>query len=92
MPRRSGEPVTAHSPGPWTWETCDGDDSLVDAEGRPVFEGEWVCQADNARLIAAAPELLALLTEYARWFEVNDLERDERADALIARIDGKEPP
>lgn len=53
-----------HSPGPWTWRYFM--ETLVDAKGEevmtfmPYAAKGWVCEAD-ARLIAAAPELLAAL-------------------------------
>lgn len=64
--------MSKHTPGPWEWNTART--RMNDDRGRPVLmdgEGIWdLCapvmhgdaRADaNARLIAAAPELLAAL-------------------------------
>jgi hypothetical protein len=53
--------MSAHSPGPWRWAERDGDDCLLDAAGEEVIAGERACLSADARLIAAAPELLEAL-------------------------------
>jgi hypothetical protein len=64
--------MSAHTPGPWTDESGDGSKwGVFDADGRAVALAQQIVslrvdvyQAErtaNARLIAAAPELLAAL-------------------------------
>lgn len=45
------------------WDVCDAETGRVVAK---VFDDEW--HKDRARLIAAAPDLLAALEECAAWF------------------------
>ena len=54
---------TSHTPGPWeVFESHTGIYILDSAEQAAVCRLEWCLEAEaNARLIAAAPELLALL-------------------------------
>lgn len=60
-----------HSPGPWRWRKADDYSRvLLDAKDSPLLppntDGEGVNVDDaNARLIAAAPEMLALLQWWA---------------------------
>lgn len=86
-----------HTPGPWQW----GDSQLLDAAGAPVIRidrsaaweagDEDLAVSDaNARLIAAAPEMLALLRECVTV--VDGIQSDGLRDsvaALLDRIDGK---
>ena len=72
-----------HSPGPWTY---DGE-SVWDADNC------YVCSRvtpGNARLIAAAPDLLRLLRVLTGngTHEEGEAAHDE-AEALIARLDGR---
>lgn len=89
--------MTAHSPGPWRWEPriIDGDHwmVLVNPEGRPVLHVPVVDNtaglSTDARLIAAAPELLEHLRQ---WLELHGTETSHLAAdtrALIARMEGK---
>jgi hypothetical protein len=66
--------MSAHTPGPWTDESGDGSKwGVFDADGRAVALAQQIVslrvdvyQAErtaNARLIAAAPDLLAALVE-----------------------------
>ncbi len=52
-----------HTPGPWVWEASAG--MIVDAEGRIVIDVDpgMSCEEADARLIAAAPDLLAAAHE-----------------------------
>lgn len=77
-----------HSPGPWR-VSVDGI-YVEDAEGNDI-----ACMSDraeydvDARLIAAAPEMLALLRQLKQsglivtWRPLHD---------LLARLDGEAPP
>lgn len=68
---------TKHTPGPWVSRT----DTVETNDGRTICDvrhaGTWATDA-NARLIAAAPELLAALRMYVeghgtvtgRWLEL----------------------
>lgn len=52
-----------YTPGPWTVSISDDariEDRITTEDGAPVFVGRFV-NYDNARLIAAAPDLLAAL-------------------------------
>jgi hypothetical protein len=61
-----------HSPGPWRAGPVD-DTRIVDADGVEValasgdytHPDEWVVMEANARLIAAAPDLLAFIADFA---------------------------
>jgi hypothetical protein len=97
-----------HSPGPWL--PCRVNDSACicgliwsQPSDAPVCEvssggedGEWPpeTRAANQRLIAAAPEMLALLRELNSGCDCTMTEwpcAKCRADALVARIDGETP-
>lgn len=81
----------SHSPGPWRWKDYKGHQVLVDVDDEEVLvgHGESVTQdvdvgEEDARLIAAAPELLRLLKAMvgnARM--VGDV---DEAEALVARF------
>jgi hypothetical protein len=62
---RNGSPVAAHTPGPWmisprnAWRICNGkDNTIASTGGDSTLAGHHEA---NARLIAAAPEMLAAL-------------------------------
>jgi len=73
-----------HSPGPWRWH--DGD--LVDAKGaspmRADDRGVYALNEADARLIAAAPELLDAVK---RLLEHTDLPPAD-IEALVRRVEG----
>lgn len=92
-----------HSPGPWSW---DGENNDIDAAGGGCvcwiqphgnvntvsFYNEEFSHAD-ARLIAKAPEMLAMLRRIrstCHLFEENTLADD--IDRLIAEATGPEDP
>lgn len=97
--------MSAHTPGPWRfWDredhpfnriiTNDAGDAGIAApiariRGQELAKDE---QAANARLIAAAPELLAELKKRRDCLAKFVLEDDEIAelDALIKKAEGKE--
>lgn len=73
-----------HTPGPWSIDRGTGHEQLIMAEDlhiatihRPL-EGYWT--RENARLIAAAPEMLEAL----KWFVEND-DTNEGDDPLPER-------
>ncbi len=97
--------MSKHTPGPWEWNTART--RMNDDRGRPVLmdgEGIWdLCapvmhgdaRADaNARLIAAAPELLATLQGILEFDGLSPLDHDnlqvafEKARAAIAKAGG----
>lgn len=95
--------MSKHSPGPWRWDEGgiaygtvlrDANDGEVlqgyddGNDGRYVRGKVDVSEAD-ARLIAAAPELLALVRRMADPLGICDEDRDAARD-LIARIGGGE--
>ena len=83
--------MSAHTPGPWTIdmdgiergaEVCAGDDQSVAN-----------CSKEDARLIAAAPELLEALQELreAELFDDDDprlIFARQKTDAVIAKATG----
>lgn len=93
-----------HTPGPWRVGPVD-DTIVTDAAGKEVaaIDGdynspdEWPRMEANARLIAAAPDLLAALTEIRRLAaDIPALERSVRfaeanrkALAAIAKAGGR---
>lgn len=99
--------TTSHTPGPWTigQNTPDGGRTVVDAHGRavtftPVYLGsaapDIATAAANARLIAAAPDMLAAMHQITGWMRDHTSPRDANtphamlvdACAIIAKIDG----
>lgn len=80
-----------HTKGPWGCDEATG--IVYTLDGSAVQTGGAGCAEEfqaNARLIAAAPELLASLKEVladASW----ELERPiiKRAEAIIAKCEGK---
>jgi hypothetical protein len=82
-----------HTPGPWEVE-LDGSilcqetyENLMGQTRRKHVARAYLRRAD-ARLIAAAPELLESLKEYAEGYEGTRSERDARARAAIAKAEG----
>ena len=94
----SQEPT--HTPGPWMWDddVCDYDPEqqapwLVDGDLSPVLTGQIKCASyADARLIAAAPDLLAALRIAIRQNSHDMLMTGEelrRCGAAIARASGE---
>jgi hypothetical protein len=69
--------MSAHTPGPWAVQHFDGDVCFVVAENGPII-ADQITEAPNARLIAAAPELLKALEGTAQFIET-ELEVMERS-------------
>jgi hypothetical protein len=96
-----------HTPGPWRviLDTVrDGDISvlsdglqavaLIDCREHPDDTEDVPREAAlaNARLIAASPELLAVVKEYLEWGAMTGSDRDlfdERFRAAIAKAEGR---
>jgi len=96
-----------HTPGPWEWtpdfETVDGREtwSLVNADGWGILSCDGVenspqvaTSIHDARLIAAAPDLLAALVEIRQVARDNDTHSHRMrismlADAAIAKAKGQ---
>jgi hypothetical protein len=59
----------------------------------PVYDGAGEAEAEetraNARLIAAAPDLLASLKHLVRWHDQLGKEDIARAEAVIAKAEGR---
>lgn len=88
-----------HSPGPWTWDEDEGE--VVAADERVVIYANAQEPFDQYRadmqLIAAAPEMLALLREarpmlglIVKAFDAQDRRSElcKRVDALFERLEG----
>lgn len=86
-----------HTPGPWTWGEKfeglygSGRDNIVLNHG--AYDGMWLeygkRQDANARLIAAAPDLLAALELVAQHGRIDDSEhRMNVVGAAIAKAKG----
>jgi hypothetical protein len=99
--------MSKSTPGPWTWNknyhglTGPGGAVILDYatyEGMwvPDYAGDWA--KANARLIAAAPDLLAALEDALSIFEFGDDDETvlapkwvARARAAIAKAEGHSP-
>jgi hypothetical protein len=85
--------MSKHTPGPWIW--CSGEanehDCYVIAEDENDVLATGLSEPD-ARLIAAAPDLLAALKEYIRDFGDNEDSDSQlmaaKARAAIAKAEG----
>jgi len=90
-----------HTPGPWrleegtnlVWGACNPDDTTSYGMGMPVAEAkvelnktyDWEQSCVNARLIAAAPDLLDALQRMVDW--AGDMPHtSERLDVIVARV------
>jgi hypothetical protein len=79
--------MSKHSPGPWT---IGANDVLYTVDGEDIGVLGFGSKADD-RLIAAAPEMLALLRKVASVRYIEDVEIDPIL-ALLQRIDGSPDP
>lgn len=89
--------MSKFTPGPWFVQVSGGDKETISAE-KPgllvdVYGLTYEMRGANARLIAAAPEMYALLQRYlqsaATPHKVDLAEVDQAARALLARIEGE---
>jgi len=96
-----GDVVSSWTPGPWyALPVCNGSRELWGDHDSPdqKYMGELDCSEADARLIAAAPELVAMLDEVTNrgasltlgdgWKAEPISEVFGRARALLARIKG----
>ena len=91
------KPKTKHTPGPWeVFDSHSGIYILDSAEQSAVCRLEWCLEAEaNARLIAAAPELLAALKRLWLYFGVRcdgtprDWTEWREARAAIDKAEGR---
>lgn len=95
--------MNAHTPGPWsrsdgwapTLQVVDHENiygaapaGVVAKVVRASQDGVYTPEKEaNARLIAAAPEMYALVLEYVARFTGQQNAHFDRARALLARID-----
>lgn len=89
---------TKHTPGPWSFEmqefgaviVSDGS-SIATAFASKVISGAELPMEANARLIAAAPDLLEALKELVEAFDddVMGHKRKEQAEIVIAQAEGR---
>lgn len=85
--------MSAHSPGPWTVaEEWDGEDAAISSAKGYVVGYAWNPNAGrtgptaDARLMASAPELLAMLERVVTaWQPPYEADRDE-IRALLKRV------
>lgn len=87
----------AHTPGPWAHINPDGftvRHPQVYSDTGPVCNATWLGDGRidelraNARLIAAAPELLDALMELADWYREHTGLPPTAANAAIAKATG----
>ena len=91
-----------HTPGPWKWKEVAlpglGDDRWCEVLnpiiGPAIIRHEssseptpWKISPANARLIAAAPDLLAVLIELVTW--LGPTSETEEAEKAIAKATGE---
>jgi hypothetical protein len=82
----------AHTKGPWTFRELRGNDGLgyIESDGRDIIHAgvSDLSAAENranAALIAAAPDLLALVVQYR-----DDLKRPPSGDSIYRRMEAIE--
>lgn len=75
----------SHTPGPWRWDSCG---NLEDKDFRVVLSTYAVPAESDRRLIAAAPELLALLRRIDELFPTGRGPKLDELDELLKRLEG----
>lgn len=94
--------MSAHTPGPWRWvKPIPGKLELVSGISRVLFrksnnlDSGLVTDIDpsspDAKLIEAAPDLLAALEEIYEWTSYKDTAWAKRAKAAIDKAKGVQP-
>lgn len=82
-----------HTPGPWrVVKTAHGPIDIVIPDGRDivtVYGGGSGDKEGNARLIAAAPDLLAMLKVAQLWLDVDGRFDMQGVNAAIAKAEGR---
>ena len=87
---------TKHTPGPWRFETQRGTSKLarIWTDVGDITVNTGTATSANARLIAAAPDLLAALERFINPLEKTthdaQRERTSQASAAIAKATGKD--
>ena len=98
--------MSKHTPGPWVFSAIDSTEGfLVVEKARPQSLVATVCKRNgcgwacpheepwaNARLIAAAPDLLEALREMLDAQVCGDCALCDKARAAIAKAEGQEVP
>lgn len=90
--------MSTHTPGPWAYQHPTKGSPyayVVDSVDRPICElnDNRVNYEANARLLAAAPELLAAVKELSDPQNEGTVDRDRaaRIAALIAKAEDRKP-
>jgi hypothetical protein len=84
-----------HTPGPWvqTCESIDPDWHIVTTKGGAIVANVFAPQSSNARLIAAAPDMLEALRAVAQWVdqrtETHPADAWDMVQAAIAKAEIK---
>jgi hypothetical protein len=87
--------MSKHTPGPWEaknngthWNNKEIDNWIITYGNDDEQIVDHVYEEANARLIAAAPELLAACEEFERWHEVvsSDSYHSEWTQALAQKM------
>jgi hypothetical protein len=85
--------MAKHTPGPWTDRDCDGEvDGYVWAGDTIICGlGDKAKQRADARLIAAAPDLLYALKAMLKHYDYSPSSAALRAQAAVAKAEGRQP-
>ena len=83
--------MSAHTPGPWHASPLTKSWGVYDQTGTPVakvgnaFKIELERRAADARLIAAAPDMLVCLQHVLRWHDQLSTDDINRVRAVVAQ-------
>src|SRR4051812_13043639 len=84
---------TKHTPGPWSFRECDsvvmieaGSDSIAATNSKTYWQRFDDADVANARLIAAAPDLLAALKSAERWLGGILSETEDGVEAEVRNV------
>lgn len=85
--------MSKHTPGPWIWDIHGEEVVVANERLEPVasLPEQWDNQEANARLIAAAPELLTELQECVEYIKAHGGPRSlvGLAEKAIAKAKGQ---